>query len=431
MVTVPETGCVTIQDGGSSVTIDSPQLPAALVSGRLDVAVGAALPVGTNAIGKLAANDGIDIGDVTINNAVGGGTEAAALRVTIANDSTGVLSIDDNGAAITVDNGGTFAVQAAQSGTWTVQPGNTANTTPWLTTVQSGTITANAGTGNFNVVGPTANDSPAISNPILIGAVANDAIPAAVSTNGDIVNLWADRRGALKTTLVDAAGDSIVDNTNNSLNVTIVSGGSSGDGSINDGVSSAIKATVLDLTNANPLTVAITDGSGNQITSFGGGAQYTEDAAADANPIGAQLISRRRDVLSSEVTTDGDVIAVNSTAKGELYVKHVDSVAITAAALPLPAGASTLAEQQTQSTILNDLQQILDNLSKDRIKIQKRYDLASTTTNYIATANLGSLSSASAWTIKKITYDVSENPILTQWSADNVSWDDRAIISYS
>lgn len=33
----------------------------------------------------------------------GGGTEATALRVTIASDSTGVVSIDDNGAAITVD----------------------------------------------------------------------------------------------------------------------------------------------------------------------------------------------------------------------------------------------------------------------------------------------------------------------------------------
>jgi len=30
-----------------------------------------------------------------------------------------------------VTNAGTFAVQAAQSGTWTVQPGNTANTTAW------------------------------------------------------------------------------------------------------------------------------------------------------------------------------------------------------------------------------------------------------------------------------------------------------------
>jgi hypothetical protein len=33
-----------------------------------------------------------------------------------------------------VSNNGTFAVQAAQNGTWTVQPGNTPNSTPWLTT---------------------------------------------------------------------------------------------------------------------------------------------------------------------------------------------------------------------------------------------------------------------------------------------------------
>lgn len=76
------------------------------------------LAAGSASIGILGANSGVDIGDVTINNATG----AAA------------VNIQDGGNAITVDNGGTFAVQAAQSGTWTVQPGNTANTTPWLVT---------------------------------------------------------------------------------------------------------------------------------------------------------------------------------------------------------------------------------------------------------------------------------------------------------
>lgn len=36
----------------------------------------------------------------------GGGVEAAALRVTIASDSTGVLSVDDNGTTISIDDGG-------------------------------------------------------------------------------------------------------------------------------------------------------------------------------------------------------------------------------------------------------------------------------------------------------------------------------------
>lgn len=43
----------------------------------------------------------------------------------------GAVPVQDGGNTLTVDNGGTFAVQAAQSGTWTVQPGNTANTTAW------------------------------------------------------------------------------------------------------------------------------------------------------------------------------------------------------------------------------------------------------------------------------------------------------------
>jgi hypothetical protein len=73
------------------------------------------LGAGAASIGVLGANSGVDIGDVTLNNGfaavIGGGGEASALRVTIASDSTGVVSVDDNGGALTVDNAGTFAVQ--------------------------------------------------------------------------------------------------------------------------------------------------------------------------------------------------------------------------------------------------------------------------------------------------------------------------------
>ena len=84
-------------------------------------AISNALPAGTNNIGDvdvltIAAGDN-NIGNVDIVtvpaplSTTGGGTEATALRVTVASDSTGVLSVDDNGSALTVDNGGTFAVQ--------------------------------------------------------------------------------------------------------------------------------------------------------------------------------------------------------------------------------------------------------------------------------------------------------------------------------
>lgn len=59
-----------------------------------------ALPAGTNNIG--------DVDVLTVPaplSTTGGGTEATALRVTVASDSTGVLSVDDNGGSLTVDVG--------------------------------------------------------------------------------------------------------------------------------------------------------------------------------------------------------------------------------------------------------------------------------------------------------------------------------------
>ena len=56
---------------------------------------------------NLSATDNAVLDQIELNTdygtVVGGGTEATALRVTVANDSTGVLSVDDNGASLTVD----------------------------------------------------------------------------------------------------------------------------------------------------------------------------------------------------------------------------------------------------------------------------------------------------------------------------------------
>lgn len=63
-----------------------------------------------------------------------------------------------------VTNAGTFAVQAAQSGTWTMQPGNTANTTAWLVTGTGGTFPV------------TQAASSVVSGAYLSGAFASGAI---------------------------------------------------------------------------------------------------------------------------------------------------------------------------------------------------------------------------------------------------------------
>ena len=63
--------------------------------------------IATDSTGLVSVDD--NGGSLTIDNAqlsvVGTGTEAAAMRVTIATDSTGVLSVDDNGGSLTVDVG--------------------------------------------------------------------------------------------------------------------------------------------------------------------------------------------------------------------------------------------------------------------------------------------------------------------------------------
>jgi len=111
------------------------------------------------------------------------------------------------------------------------------------------------------------------------------------------------------------------------LPVNIVAGGA-GDGALLDGANSAIKATVFDYTNSNPLAVVLRDTNGDYVA-VGGGTQYTEDAAAAADPVGTMSMAVRADSLAAVTSTDGDNIALRSTNKGELYVKQTDSVPVT------------------------------------------------------------------------------------------------------
>lgn len=71
--------------------------------------------------------------------------------------------------------------------------------------------------------------------------------------------------------------------TNNILNVNATFSASAI--ALQDGANSSIKATVLSLTDSKPLTVAIVNGTGDQITSFGGGTQYT-NGSSQATPTG-------------------------------------------------------------------------------------------------------------------------------------------------
>lgn len=147
--------------------------------GKVDIAgFDVSLPAGTNAIGKLAANSGVDIGDVDVtslpalaagtNNigdvdvltvpaplsTTGGGTEATALRVTLASDSTGVVSVDDNGGSLTVDG----TVAATQSGTWNVGTVTTVTTVSAVTAISNALPAGTNNIGDVDVASAVATD---------------------------------------------------------------------------------------------------------------------------------------------------------------------------------------------------------------------------------------------------------------------------------
>ena len=164
------TGVVSIDDNAGSLTVDG------------SVSLAAAIPAGTNNIG--------DVDVLTVPaplNVTGGGVELGALRVTIANDSTGLLSIDDNAGSLTVDGSVSLAA-AIPAGTnnigdvdvLTIAAGD--NNIGNVDIVTMPNVTLAAGTNTNEVVGDAAHDAAIAGNPVRIGARALSADYTAVAT---------------------------------------------------------------------------------------------------------------------------------------------------------------------------------------------------------------------------------------------------------
>lgn len=144
---------------------------------------------------------------------------------------------------------------------------------------------------------------------------------------------------------VTVSGTVDVDTINNPVDVNILAdaSGLATDATLTDGTQmtqitdGATEAEIVPLTNFNGLAVAIVDGNGDQITSFGGGTQYT-DGDADATPTGTVALG-----------FDGaNVQALSTDNTGKLNVNLSGTVS-------LPTGASTEAEQIAQTALLGTI----------------------------------------------------------------------------
>lgn len=179
---------------------------------QVDV-VSSALPTGAATSAKqdtiIGHVDGIEgllttiDGDTSVLSVTGGGAEAGAQRVTIASDSTGVLSVDDNGASLTVDGTVTANLAAGTNNIGDVDVLSIAagdNNIGNVDIVTMPNVTLAAGTNTNEVVGDAAHDAAIAGNPVSVGGPAQDmddtAPPNRVSAEGDATRFATDRDGA-------------------------------------------------------------------------------------------------------------------------------------------------------------------------------------------------------------------------------------------
>lgn len=188
--------------------------------------ISTALPTGANTIGAVTQASGpwtqnlTQVGGAAI--ALGQAAMAASIPVAIASNQT-ALPVSQSGAwtvaatqsgawttgrtwtlasgtdSVSAVQSGAWTVAATQSGTWTVQPGNTANTTPWLTTdTADGPVTPGAVATKSQLVGVQFNTAlPTLTNTqqaavqsdssgrLLVGSIAS-ALPAGANVIGAV-----------------------------------------------------------------------------------------------------------------------------------------------------------------------------------------------------------------------------------------------------
>jgi hypothetical protein len=132
-------------------------------------------------------------------------------------------------------------------------------------------------------VGPGSTEQ--FNGPFVVGGIFNSVPPILVT--GQQCAFQLDSSGNLFVNV--AAGT--ISATNPSVGATGATAPTSAtEIGVVDSTGKLQNVTGLVLTNAHAATVAIVDGSGNQITSFGGGVQFADAAASGAHPTGTQII---------------------------------------------------------------------------------------------------------------------------------------------
>lgn len=147
---------------------------------------------------------------------------------------------------------------------------------------------------------------------------------------GATVVLWADP--TTHRLLVDVSGGAGTSATDDSAFTAATGSGTPIMGFVTSDSVDAGDVGVLAMLANRQLKVSIYDSAGAEVTSFGAGTEYTEDAAAAANPVGRAMIVVRDDGRAgSLVSLDGDNVALRGSNAGELYTVDANTGAIKTA----------------------------------------------------------------------------------------------------
>ena len=209
-ISVNDKGAVAIQDGGNSITVDG----TVGVSGTVTVSgTVAATQSGTWVLG---ANSGVDIGDVTINNAAG----ASAVNI---QDGGNSITVDGTVAfsntTIAVTNTGTFAVQAAQSGTWVLGANSGVDIGDVTINNAAGASAVNIQDGGNSI---TVDGTVAFSNTsIAVTNAGTFAVQAAQSGSWSVTNLANSGVDIGDVTINNASGASAVNIQDGGNSITV------------------------------------------------------------------------------------------------------------------------------------------------------------------------------------------------------------------
>jgi hypothetical protein len=313
---------------------------------------------------------------------IGGGTEATALRVTIASDSTGVVSVDDNGSTLSIDDGG---------GNISIDDGGN-------TITVDGTVTANLGATDTAALAAIETAVEILDNAISGSEMQVDIVSApTITVDSELTTADLDTGAGTDTrAVVGLAGtasggaqlipgsstDGLLVNlgTNNDVTVsgvataanqTTVIGHLDGvEGLLTtiDGDTGTIAGAVAGTEMQVDVVGALPAGNNNigdvDVASVVPGTGATnlgkaEDAAHASGDVGVMSLAVRLDSAASFAGTDGDYAPLQLDSAGALRVTGGGGgteYVVDAAAPAAPTGSAGLMERDDALSALTEVE---------------------------------------------------------------------------